>query len=25
MFRLYGPEEAALDKSWQIGNIEKVQ
>ena len=25
MFRLYGPEDSASDKSWQIGNIEKVQ
>jgi hypothetical protein len=25
MFRLYGPEDAAFDKSWQLGNIEKVQ
>jgi hypothetical protein len=25
MFRLYGPEDSAFDKSWQIGNIEKVQ
>jgi hypothetical protein len=24
MFRLYGPEEAAIDKSWVLDNIEKV-
>lgn len=25
MFRLYGPEEAAFDKTWQLGEIEKVK
>jgi len=25
MFRLYGPGEQAFDKSWQLGNIEKVE
>jgi hypothetical protein len=25
MFRLYGPEDSAFDKSWQISNIEKVK
>jgi hypothetical protein len=25
MFRLYGPEEAAFNKTWQLGNIEKVE
>ena len=25
IFRLYGPEDAAFNKSWQLGNIEKVK
>ena len=25
MFRLYGPEDAAFDRSWKLGNIEKVK
>jgi hypothetical protein len=25
MFRLYGPEEIAFDKTWQLGEIEKVK
>ena len=25
MFRLYGPEKQAFDKSWKLGNIEKVK
>ena len=24
-FRLYGPEQAAFDKTWQIGNVERVK
>jgi hypothetical protein len=25
MFRIYGPEEAAFDKIWRLGGIEKVK
>ena len=25
MFRIYGPEEAAFDKTWQLGEIDKVK
>ena len=25
MFRLYGPEKSAFDKTWQLGEIEKVK
>ena len=25
VFRLYGPEDAAFDKSWKLGNIEKMK